>query len=287
MADIYSSSIHVFYIVLVMQFILNMYIQNTKLEWAILSSLLVTIILTGGLFIGYVSTPGNAFNTHMQTTLTLISTLLIEPLYLVLNKPYSLLASTDLITSKPPILMSLFLLIPIILIAVSIAIVINNRDKNIKKETEAKIKTYKNVLFTNILIGTGIVVYLINADAINKVPGFERSTTPSMKIPTMPSMSTKINIFLNAIKNILSLPYHILITVPDYIISKIDPSKENYIAGKLSDGLSKAKAMAIAKGTDNVKVYGLPLTGLSALYGSSIWMILASIEIMNQYKKDE
>jgi len=258
-----------------------MYIHNTKLEWAILSSLLVTIILTGGLFIGYVSTPGNVFNTHMQTTLTLISTLLIEPLYMIINKPYSLLASTDLITSKPPILMSLFLLIPIILIAVSIAIVINNRGKNIKKENEAKIQTYKNVLFTNILIGTGIVVYLINADAINKVPGFERSTIPSMKMPTM---STKINIFLNAMKNILSLPYHILITVPDYIISKIYPSKSNYIADKLSEGVSKGKGMV---STDNLKAYGLPLTGLSALYGSSIWMILASVEIMNQYNKDE
>lgn len=278
MAD---SSIHIFYIVLVMQFILNMYIQNTKLEWAILSSLLVTIILTGGLFIGYVSTPGNVLNTHMQTTLTLISTLLIEPLYMIINKPYSLLSHTDLITSKPPILMSLFLLIPIILIAVSIAIVINNRGKNIKKDNEAKIQTYKNVLFTNILIGTGIIVYLINADAINKLPGFERSTTPNMKMPTI--SNTKINILLNILKNILSLPYHILITVPDYIISKIDPSKSNYIADKLSEGVSKGKVI----GTENAKIYGLPLTGLSALYGSSIWMILASIEIMDQYKKDE
>ena len=246
-----DSSKYIFYIVLVIQFILSLYIQNTKLEWAILSSLLVTIIITAGLFISYVNTPGNVFNIQMQTTLTVIKTLVIGALYLIPNKIYSMFAGANLKLPEPDILRIIFLLIPIILITVSIAIVINNKEKNIKKDTEAKIQTFNTVLLTDILIFTGVLLYIINIDRMKNIPRIE------------------------PVLQIMYIPYYILVKAPDFIIGKIT-GKGTVIEDSL-----------LSSSTNKKDTYGLPIAGLTMLYGSSIWMMNSSVDIMDQYNKDK
>ena len=221
-----DSSKYIFYIVLVIQFILSLYIQNTKLEWAILSSLLVTIIISGSLFVNYVNTPETEFNFQIPDAKLLIPIILI---------------------------------IPIVLITVSIAIVINNKGKNINKTNEAKIQTFKSVLLSNILICTGIVIYIINADRITF------------------KFDVKINDIINKIKPwTVYIPYHMLVTGPDYIISKLDPTKKDYIKNKLNPTTPNP-----TKNTESI------ISGIFALYVSSIRMMNSSVQIMNQYNKDK
>ena len=165
-----DSTDYILYIILSLQIVLSVYLQNAKMEWVVLSSLLITMIVTSGIVFGYIKDAVTPHPFHVQLTpfMELISSVIGKTIYKIPQAIYKKITSKEL--SPLTFLTSIVaLLIPVILMITSTAIIINNKDKNISEESERKIGTYKTVLMANIILVTFGIVCMINRDMIVRV----------------------------------------------------------------------------------------------------------------------
>jgi hypothetical protein len=154
---------YMFYLTLSLQFALSVYLQDMRMEWIILSSISLTMIITSGMFLNYMSsndTSSNPIRDQMKPLLTRVSSMLYKI-------PQMIFSRGTPSVSAPSLTPSIILLsIPTILAITSIAIILNYKDTNITKENERKIQTYKAVLMANIILITFGIICMTNIGLI-------------------------------------------------------------------------------------------------------------------------
>ena len=157
---------YTFYLTLFLQFVLGFYLQDVRMEWIILSSLSITMIITSGIFLSYMGgndTSSNTFRDQMKYILTGVSSILYKIPNMIASRGTSSVPETSLTPSI--ILLSM----PIILTITSIAIVLNYKDTNITKDNERQIQKYKAVLMANIMLITFGIICMTNIGRIPKM----------------------------------------------------------------------------------------------------------------------
>ena len=159
---------YMFYLTLSLQFVLSLYLQDVRMEWIVLSSISITMIITSGMFMSYMNSNDistNPFGEQMKPLLTGVTSMLYKIPNLILSRGTSLAPSP-----APSLMASIILLsIPSILAITSIAIVLNYKDTNLTKENENKIQTYKAVLMANIILITFGIICMINISLLPKI----------------------------------------------------------------------------------------------------------------------
>jgi hypothetical protein len=158
---------YMFYLTLSLQFVLSLYLQDVRMEWIVLSSISITMIITSGMFLSYMNASDastNPLREQMKPLLTSVTSVLYKIPKMIFSRGTTLIAAP-----APSLTVSILLLsIPTILAIASNAIVLNYKDTNITMENERNIQTYKAVLMANIILITFGIICMINIGIIPK-----------------------------------------------------------------------------------------------------------------------